>query len=541
MTAALREKHNIDRACVFDDSGRFIAGYTTPGQVCPASIDEAPRLSASQVAVTQPVKSGSRVIGAVRIIGNLSQVFATLGAQAVLTALVLAGAIGVALLLIGRLQRAIADPVSDLAATADLVSRTGDYSLRAAQTTADEVGQLVLSFNGMLTAIQTAAAERSELLDRERDASRLKDEFLAAVSHELRTPLNAILGWTHILITSQPSPETLARGLATLQRNARAQTRLIEDLIEVSRIATGKLDLKLEVVDFRDVVRQAVEAVHAAAAAASLTVEVSVPAGEALVSGDRDRLQQVVSNLLTNAVKFTQTGGSIMVSLASAGRELVLRVRDTGIGIPPEFLPHVFERFRQADGSATREHGGLGLGLAIVAELVQVHHGSVSATSAGRGMGAEFVVRLPQLIDATQPADGAAAAGIQLPGVRVLAVDDNRDALDVVAAALADAGAEVSVAASGDEAVRGWRERPADVLICDLAMPGMDGFDVIRRIREIDAAAGRRSFAVALSAYATPEYGERARAAGFDVHVSKPLEPTRLISLIAARRGVQAS
>jgi signal transduction histidine kinase/CheY-like chemotaxis protein len=544
LARALREKPNIDRGCIFDAEGRYFGGYVQHGPPCPASLTAVPALQRSQVLAVQTVTAGNKPIGTVRIIGNLDQVTAALAAQGVLSVLVLIASIGVALLLIRRLQRAIADPVVELARTADQVSRTGDYRLRARQTTGDEVGQLVQSFNAMLDAIQHAEQERIGLLQREREASRLKDEFLAAVSHELRTPLNAIVGWTHILTTTKPSAETLDRGLKTVQRNAQAQTRLIEDLIEVSRIATGKLVLELEAVDLRDVVQQGIEAVHANAATKGLTVEVSVPAAPAFVSGDRDRLQQVVGNLLNNAMKFTPEGGSVMVSLSAAGRaDFVLRVRDTGIGIAPEFLPHVFERFRQGDGSTTREHGGLGLGLAIVHDLVQLHKGTVTASSAGRNMGAEFVVRLPQLVDAapTRPDAAPPTRGVQLVGLRVLAVDDNADALELVAAALADAGALVDVRSSGAEALQRWRADPGDVLVCDIAMPDMDGFEVIRRVRELDGAAGRRAFAIALTAYATTDFARRARDAGFDAHVAKPLDPRRLIELIAERRAPWAA
>ena len=285
-----------------------------------------------------------------------------------MTLFVLAGALGLALLLVRHLRRAIAYPIAELASTAEQVSRTDDYSLRAEQTTNDEVGRLVRSFNEMLAAVERSEHERAALLDREREASRLKDEFLATVSHELRTPLNAILGWTHILTMGPPAPDTLDKGLKTIHRNARVQTRLIEDLIEVSRIATGKLNLKLEVVDVRDVVRQSVEGLLGAARAKAVTLDMGITREPALVSGDRDRLQQVVSNLVNNALKFTPSGGAVVVTLAAGAGEIVLRVRDTGIGMAAEFLPHVFERFRQADGSTTREYGGLGLGLAIVEE-----------------------------------------------------------------------------------------------------------------------------------------------------------------------------
>ena len=556
LSGALREKHNIDRACVFDAAGRFIAGYTAPGETCPTTSVERAPVSRAQVVASQDILIGTRRVGTVRVVGNLDQVYQTLATQSVTTALALMGAFGIALLLIGWLRRGISQPVSELAATADQVSRTGDYALRATRTTGDEVGRLVQSFNTMLATIQQSEAERWQLLEREREASRLKDEFLAAVSHELRTPLNAIVGWTHILTTTTPTPDMLDKGLKTLHRNAKAQTRLIEDLIEVSRVATGKLNLKLEVVDLRDVVRQAMESLQAVAAAKPVTLDTTLPVEPALVSGDRDRLLQIVANLVNNALKFTAEGGSVNVALAPISGDYVLRVRDSGIGIAPEFLPFVFDRFRQADGSTTREYGGLGLGLSIVQDLVRLHHGSVSAQSDGRGKGADFTVRLPALLtvenaghtaDSADRADRTAdhadvadrsagrahRANAELADVTVLAVDDNADALEVLAMSLRGAGAQVRTASSGAQAVAEWSREPGSVLVCDLGMPGMDGFEVLRRIRTLDAEAGRHTFAVAVTAYASPDYVRRAREAGFDAHLAKPFDSDELMRQIS--------
>jgi len=539
LAAALRERTSIDRVCVFDGAGEYLGGYARSGEACPRAIARDVSLRAGQVHQMQDVYIDSRRVGVVHVVGNLDQVYRTVGVQAGVTVLALFVAAAVALLLIGRLQRSIAQPVSELAQTADRVSSTNDYGLRARQTTNDEVGSLVRSFNAMLGAIQRAEGERTRLLQREREASRLKDEFLAAVSHELRTPLNAILGWTHILSTTNPPPETLAKGLKTLHRNARTQTRLIEDLIEVSRIATGKLNLKVEVVDLRDVVKQATDSLQGTAAAKPVALEVTVPSEPALVSGDRDRLQQVAWNLLSNAIKFTPPEGVVVVTLGASGSEFVLRVRDTGIGISPDFLPFVFERFRQADGSTTREFGGLGLGLSIVHDLVNLHHGTVTASSAGRGLGAEFVVRLRQLVESPteESASGPAAAPkaeIRLPDVDVLVVDDNEDSLELVATTLAGAGARVRVAHTGAEAIAAWKATRADVLVCDLAMPAMNGFDVLREIRTLDEPSGVRTFAIALTAYASGDYVERARLAGFDAHLAKPFDPAVLLTQIAS-------
>jgi signal transduction histidine kinase/ActR/RegA family two-component response regulator len=538
LSAALRERNSVDRVCVYDAVGEYLGGYARARQACPALAEANPATPAGTVHQTRDVFVENRRVGVVHVLGNLDQVYRTMGVQAGVTVVALAGAVAIAMLLIGRLQRSIAQPVSELARTADKVSTTNDYGLRARQTTNDEVGSLTKSFNEMLSAIQRAAAERTQLLQREREASRLKDEFLAAVSHELRTPLNAILGWTHILSTTTPSPETLQKGLRTLHRNARTQTRLIEDLIEVSRIATGKLNLKIDVLDLRDVVRQAIDSLQGSAAAKPVSLDVVLPVEPALVSGDRDRLQQVVWNLVSNAIKFTPPDGVVVVTLGASGSDFVLRLRDTGIGIAPEFLPFVFERFRQADGSTTREFGGLGLGLSIVHDLVHLHHGTVSASSPGRGLGSEFVVRLPQLVQGPAASSEAQLREEEveprLSGVNVLVVDDNDDALEVAAATLSAAGAIVRIAHTGEDAIAQWQAEPGDVLVCDLAMPAMDGFEVLRRIRAMDAAAGTRTFTIALTAYASQEYVQRTRDAGFNAHIAKPFDPVVLLTQIAA-------
>jgi signal transduction histidine kinase/ActR/RegA family two-component response regulator len=454
----------------------------------------------------------------------------------------------VALSLTRLLQRAISGPVIDLAATADRVSTGRDYSLRAMQTTGDEVGGLVQSFNGMLDEIQRQNEVLTiEIAERKR-AEYLKDEFLAAVSHELRTPLNAILGWLQILRTTDGGAERLKRALDSVERNARSQARVIEDLLDVSRMATGKLQVKMSVVDLCAVLTAAVDAVKPMAIAKSLQLALELPPTPCLASADRDRLQQVAWNLLSNAVRFTPQGGSIQVSLTASGRDYVLCVRDTGIGIALEFLPFVFDRFRQADGSMTRQHGGLGLGLAIVKEVTELHNGTVTASSAGLGRGAVFTVRLPQLV-AVDQGDAAVAAADPLPiaaepwcsGLRVLAVDDDPDSLEVVRAALTLAGAEVRTASTAGDAIRAWEHDPSDALLCDLAMPDMDGFQVLKRIRSLDAAAGRVTAAVALTAYTSDEHRIRCLSAGFHAHVGKPYKLDDLsIALGAALAQVRS-
>jgi CheY-like chemotaxis protein/nitrogen-specific signal transduction histidine kinase len=388
----------------------------------------------------------------------------------------------------------------------------------------------------MLRRVKAASAEREELLAREREASRLKDEFLAAVSHELRTPLNAIIGWVQILATTTANEQTVQRAIASIARNARAQTRVIEDLVDVSRIVTGKLNLRFAPVDLREVVDAAVDVTRSAAQAKNVSLTTSVVEGTCLVTGDRDRLQQIVWNLLSNAVKFTPEGGRVDVSLIADDDVFEVTVTDTGDGIPPAFLPHVFDRFRQADGSLTREHGGLGLGLAIAKELTELHGGSIQATSSGPGQGATFALRLPRLVGAhtaEAPRRETPTARARLIGVNILAVDDNEDALDVLAAALSAEGGRLRTAAGGEDAIRELGRDPAAVVLCDLAMPVLNGFQVLRWIRQQDTVRGQHTVAIALTAHASEEHRAESLKAGFDAHVAKPYDVSALVDAIA--------
>ena len=550
----LRGRPNIEAACVFDANGGLFASFAEGRDQCDALAAEdssrprRPMLVSRSILVSRPIIVNGRRLGSVVIEGNLILLYAWMRIQAFVILGALLGGTLVALSLTRLLQRAISGPVIDLAATADRVSTGRDYSLRAMQTTGDEVGGLVQSFNGMLDEIQRQNEVLTiEIAERKR-AEYLKDEFLAAVSHELRTPLNAILGWLQILRTTDGGAERLKRALDSVERNARSQARVIEDLLDVSRMATGKLQVKMSVVDLCAVLTAAVDAVKPMATAKSLQLALELPPTPCLASADRDRLQQVAWNLLSNAVRFTPQGGSIQVSLTASGRDYVLCVRDTGIGIALEFLPFVFDRFRQADGSMTRQHGGLGLGLAIVKEVTELHNGTVTAASAGLGRGAVFTVRLPQLV-AVDQGDAAVAAADPLPiaaepwcsGLRVLAVDDDPDSLEVVRAALTLAGAEVRTASTAGDAIRAWEHDPSDALLCDLAMPDMDGFQVLNRIRSLDAAAGRVTAAVALTAYTSDEHRIRCLSAGFHAHVGKPYKLDDLsIALGAALAQVRS-
>jgi PAS domain S-box-containing protein len=404
--------------------------------------------------------------------------------------------------------------------------------------------------------LKQAAAERQRLLDSERaareeaeHASRMKDEFLATLSHELRTPLNAILGWAQILRTVRADPEELAEGLETIERNARAQTRIIDDLLDMSRIISGKVRLDVQPLDLSSVVVAALDTVRPAADAKGIRVIPVLDGHAGGVSGDAGRLQQVFWNLLFNAIKFTPRGGRVQVVLQRAGPHVEVSITDTGEGISPEFLPHVFDRFRQSDASTTRRHGGLGLGLALVKQLVELHGGRVRATSPGPGKGATFVVELPvAAVNPPRPAPESGppthAGGAPAPagpcaslrGVRVLVVEDEPDARALLRRVLRDCDADVTTAASAAEALELLRESRPHVLVSDIGMPGEDGYELIRKLREMGNGFAELP-AVALTAYARSEDRERALRAGFQVHVPKPVEPAELVTTVANLAG----
>ncbi len=378
---------------------------------------------------------------------------------------------------------------------------------------------------------------RREELER---SNRLKDDFLGIVSHELRTPLSAILGWARMLKRGVvSSTEARTRALDAIERNATLQARLVDDLLDVSRIVSGKLDLEMASVDLGAVVDAAIDSVRPTLLAKGLEVRLHIDASGACVLGDARRLQQVVWNLLTNAIKFTPQGGHIDVSLRREGRTGLLSVRDDGEGIAPEVLPRIFERFKQGDASSTREHGGLGLGLAIVRHVVEAHGGTVSAHSEGEGRGAEVVVELPigepESLPSMRSGDSQQIR-VSLAGARVLLVDDDDDTRDFLAAALQAAGADVRAVGDAETAfdlVSSWRP---EVIVSDIAMPQQDGYTLIRRIRALQAERGGRTPAVALTALARPKDRVRALAAGFQTHLPKPVDPSELVLAVANLR-----
>jgi PAS domain S-box-containing protein len=369
-------------------------------------------------------------------------------------------------------------------------------------------------------------------------ANRAKDEFLATLSHELRTPLNAIVGWTRMLLDGTLDEQSARRALTIVDRNAHAQAQLVTDLLDVSRIITGKLSLNLRPLDLGSVIGAALDTVRPAAEAKHIRITSKLSSAARLTSGDFQRLQQIVWNLLSNAIKFTPEGGSVDVQLLEHGAgKLRLSVTDSGIGIAPEFLPRVFDRFRQADSSSTRQHGGLGLGLAIVRHLVEQHGGSVFAESKGPGTGATFIVELPQSADrssfilSTADSRRRSSDGQPLTGCRVFVLEDEEDARKLVEAVLTRTGAVVRQASSVDTALEMLREQPADVVLADVGLPGKDGYDFVQELRAIEGNQ-RHTAVAAVTAYARPEDRESLLSAGFDAHVAKPVEPRILVDTV---------
>ena len=379
-----------------------------------------------------------------------------------------------------------------------------------------------------------------------REANRIKDEFLTTLSHELRTPLTAILGWSRALRSATPDEQRTARGLEVIERNVLAQTKLIDDLLDVSRIITGKLRLSVRATSLAAVIEAALDSMRPAAEAKEIEIRFhrEVASGEDELIADPDRLQQVVWNLISNAIKFTPARGRVDVQLKRMDSHFEVRVTDTGKGIPPEFLPSAFDRFQQADSSTTRAHGGLGIGLAIVRHLVELHGGSVSASSDGSGLGASFCVRLPAVAlgviafereRSPSPAKPAARApgARDLTGVRVLLVEDELDGRELLAEILGTAGAEVRAVGSAAEAMEGIAAFRPDVLVSDIAMAQEDGYSLVRRLRRLASVDGGSTPAIAVSAYAREDDRIRSLAAGFQRHIAKPLDPEELVAAVS--------
>jgi PAS domain S-box-containing protein len=393
---------------------------------------------------------------------------------------------------------------------------------------------------------ETSASEQERLYREAQESSRLKDEFLATVSHELRTPLTAILGWAHMLRTGGFNGDDSLKAIETIERNARSQSQLIDDLLDVSRIITGKLRIDVRPIDPNSFIEAAIESVRPAAEAKEVRVQRIMDTGVVTVSGDPIRLQQVIWNLLSNAIKFTPKGGRVQVRLERVNLHIEIGVRDSGAGIAPEFLPYVFDRFRQADQRTTRQHGGLGLGLAIVRHLVELHGGTVRAESPGQGQGATFTVLLPvapvyQSVGQGERVHPAARDTLplyecpdRLDGLKILTVDDEPDTRELLKVGLGQCGAQVTAVGSVAEALEAIGAAVPDLLISDIGMPGEDGYELIRRVRELPAEGGGKVPAIALTAYARVEDRMQALRAGYQMHVPKPVELAELVAVAAS-------
>jgi PAS domain S-box-containing protein len=463
-----------------------------------------------------------------------------------------------------RIKLAVAQTAAGQIFDAEMPYFIADGSQRVVRLTVlpikDETGRVIfLAPTGAdITDLKRAESQRDDLLQAERAArtaaeraSLLKDEFLATPSHELRTPLNGILGWSQIMQTKSADAGIIAQGLEVIERSARAQAKIIEDLLDMSRIISGKVRLNVQRVDLPSIVQAAVEAARPTAEAKGIRLQTVIdPLNGVVVSGDGNRLQQVLWNLLSNAVKFTPKGGRVQVLLDRINSHLEITVIDTGEGIKPEFLPYVFDRFRQADASTSRRHGGLGLGLSIVRQLVELHGGSVDVKSDGPGLGSTFIVFLPLTVvhgypepgterrHPRPPATGITNVNVEIKGVRILVVDDEMDARALVKRILEDSRAIVTSAGSADEAMELLQAGKFDVLVSDIGMPGEDGYSLIKRVRSLGAASGGDIPAIALTAYARGEDRIKAVAAGFQMHVAKPIEAMELITMIAGARGL---
>jgi signal transduction histidine kinase/ActR/RegA family two-component response regulator len=389
--------------------------------------------------------------------------------------------------------------------------------------------------------------ERADLLRREQLANRMKDEFLMTVSHELRTPLTAIYGWARMLVTGQIREDQKRRAIETIERNAQAQTQLVNDLLDVSRAISGKVRLDVQSVDLSHVVLAAIDSMQPAADAKGIQLQTILDPAAGPIAGDRDRMQQIVWNLLSNAIKFTPRDGRVQVVLEKRQSHVELAVSDTGRGIDPAFLPHVFDRFRQADAGTTRQHGGLGLGLAIVRHLVELHGGSVTVESAGLGKGTTFRVLIPLTIaQRREPASAPADAPPhpldfrpmkRLDELRVLVVDDEPQARELFSAIVENAGAEVRVAGSARDAMAILASWSPQVVLSDIEMPHEDGYVLMEQVAAIERRGALRPLAIAVTAHSRPEDRLRALEAGFSWHLPKPVEPAELVAVIASLTG----
>jgi signal transduction histidine kinase/ActR/RegA family two-component response regulator len=529
--SAFQTRAAVARAELYDVGGNLFASYQRP---------EATGEPSAGLAKPDASATGLRMQRTLQVFYDLDELQSHLWQTLGLSTLVALIAVLMVYLFSLRIRGTLIRPIELLGQTARRISQTRDYAQRAPKVSDDELGAFTETFNQMLAQIQKQDAEikasRAEALN----ASQLKDEFLATLSHELRTPMAPILGWAQILRLNGGGNAQVLQASAVIERNARAQNKIVDDLLDMSRIVSGKLKLEVHTMDLADAVHAAIETVAAAATAKSIALEQDIEPGLAIVHGDPHRLQQVAWNLMSNAIKFTGSGGRVRVTLGRHSAQAVLSVVDTGQGITAEFLPHIFERFRQADSSITRHHGGLGLGLSIARQLVELHGGDISAASAGVNQGSTFTVTLPIApgdlprresgSEIPPPAD--ARGRRSLHGCKVLLVEDEQDARELVEGILRLAGAIVLAVDSAAAAMRVFDPFQPDVLLSDIGMSGASGYDLIRQLRASSSVAMRDVPAIALTAFARPEDRARAREAGFQQHLSKPIDNDALIAAV---------
>ena len=465
-------------------------------------------------------------------------------------------------------RETVENPVSKVireGITVGLANHTILISRNGRECPVDDSGAPIRNIKGEITGVvlvfrdvsdrKRADHEREELLHREQEAreraettSRIKDEFLATVSHELRTPLTAMLGWSRLLSQGRLDTDASKRAIEVIERNAIAQSQIVNDLLEMSRVITGKMRLELIPIDLAPVLQSAIETLRPTAQAKGITLQASIPSLSVQVRSDPDRMQQIMWNLLSNAIRFTPPNGKVEVGLKQVGSNVEIVVQDTGIGIDPEFLPYVFDRFKQADSSITRKYGGLGLGLAIARSLVELHGGEITAESSGEGMGTTFVIKLPIAevenveteqdlslphVRALRSTDDHEERTLSLAGLRVLVVDDETDALDLMSVVLEQYGAEVQTASSAGIALVMLPQWRPNVLVSDIGMPGEDGYVFIRKVRSLAPEQGGLTPAAALTAYARMEDKTRALAAGYQIHVAKPVDPKEIVTVVS--------
>jgi two-component system, sensor histidine kinase len=475
------------------------------------------------VAVSYDIVEGGQRLGSVRLLTR-SALRERITAYVAILLVVMALALGAALAISAWLQRVLTGPILDIDAAARRVVGERDFSHRAQKTTEDEIGVLADAFNRMLDEVQAREAEL-------RAADRRKDEFLATLAHELRNPLAPIVSSTYVMRMAPSDPRALQDAREVIERQVRQMVRLVDDLLDISRITTGKLQLKREHVELASVTRSALEAVEPLAKARGIALAVELPPQRVFLSADPLRLSQVLLNLLNNAVKFSHAGGRVELRCSVDGDTLVASVRDQGIGIPPAQLESIFEMFVQGDASLERKTGGLGVGLALARRLVELHGGSLVAHSPGKGQGSEFVARLPLGTAAVSAsARDDAAARPQGAAKRVLVVDDNRDFATSLAQILRALGHEVRVEHDGLDGLAAAAEFQPEVAFLDIGMPGLNGFDLASRLRS--APQTRRSLLVAITGFGQPSDQERGRQAGFDLYLVKPLQIERLQDIV---------